>query len=296
MVKDEALRLAEKYCVDEYTDYMIYSYLASHERDERLRSVLEDLAKEEYDHYVFWSKLLGRKCDVSISKARLRLIRLMRTLFGLTFTLKFLERHESKVIAEYRDYLKYLEDEDARRRLQEIIEDEEKHENELIGGIEETIVRYLSFIVLGLADAIVEITGVHAGFLGVTSQTLMAGIAGLVVGLSAAISMASAAYLQAKSDPSRDPFTSALMTGAGYLAAVALLAAPYFIIESMLVAFTVSLLAGVALIGLFTYYSAIVFDRSFTREFAESTLLMLGTALAAYVFGDIIGAKFNLHS
>ncbi|MCE4625453.1 MAG: VIT1/CCC1 family protein [Desulfurococcales archaeon] len=295
-MKGEAARLAEKYCVDEYTDYMIYNYLASHEKNEKLKKVLEELAKEEYEHYIFWSSLLGRKCDVSISKAKLRLIRAIRAVFGLTFTLKFLERHESEVIAEYREYLKYLEDGDARRRLEKIIEEEEKHENELIAGIEETIVRYLSFIVLGLADAIVEITGVHAGFLGVTSKTLMAGIAGLVVGLSAAISMASAAYLQAKSDPTREPLTSALMTGAGYLAAVALLAAPYFLIQSMLAAFTVSVLGGIALIGLFTYYSAIVFDRPFTREFIESTTLMLGTALASYIFGDIIGAKFNLHT
>jgi VIT1/CCC1 family predicted Fe2+/Mn2+ transporter len=56
----------------------------------------------------------------------------------------------------------------------------------------------MSFIVLGLADAIIEITCVHVGFLGVTSSTLIAGVAGLVVGFAASISMASAAYLQAK--------------------------------------------------------------------------------------------------
>ena len=292
----EAIELAEKFCIDEYTDHVIYKYLASHERDPKLRSILEKLAKDEEEHYHFWRKIVGRDCSSQVSGLKLTMIRLMRRIFGLTFTLKWLERHEEEVIEEYKRFLDRLDDPQLRRELEEIIRDEESHENNLIGSIEETIVKYLSFIVLGLADAIVEITGVHAGFLGVTNQTVMAGIAGLVVGVSAAISMASAAYLQAKSDPTRDPGKSALMTGVGYIGAVALLAAPYFATHNMIVAFTASLLLGVALIGMFTYYSAIVFDRKFSREFAESVGLMMGTALVAYVFGEVLGAEFGIRT
>ena len=291
---EEAVRLAEEYCIDEFTDYTIYKYLAEHEQSQDLKRILERLAEEEYKHYLFWKRLLGRDCRVETGRNKLRGILLMRRLLGLTFTLKFLERHEEDVIRAYRDYLKYLDDEEARKELESIIRDEEEHESSLIGSIEETVVKYLSFIVLGLADAIVEITGVHAGFLGATSRTIMAGIAGLIVGLSAAISMASAAYLQAKSDPTRDPVRSALMTGMGYIGAVILLAAPYFVAQHMLVAFTISLVLGLLLIAFFTYYSAIVFDRSFTREFIESASLMLGTAFASYVFGDVIGSYFGI--
>ena len=58
--------------------------------------------------------------------------------------------------------------------------------------IQEAMIKYIGFIAMGLADAIVEITGVHAGFLGVTNSTLFAGISGIVVGFSTAISMGSA--------------------------------------------------------------------------------------------------------
>jgi len=68
----------------------------------------------------------------------------------------------------------------------------EQHERAFMKHIDVRMVRYLSFIILGFADAIVEITGVRAGFLGVTSPTL---IAGLVVGFAAARSMGSAPYL-----------------------------------------------------------------------------------------------------
>jgi VIT1/CCC1 family predicted Fe2+/Mn2+ transporter len=175
-----------------------------------------------------------------------------------------------------------------------VIEDEVRHEEALISSIDETRVKYMGFIVLGLADAIIEITGVHAGFLGVTNYTIMAGIAGLVVGLSAAVSMASAAYLQAKHEMGRNPLTSALMTGLGYVAASFTLATPYFLTHRMLLAFSASIGLGVILIAAFTYYGAVVFDRDFRRELAESVGLMLATALGSYVFGEVIGGYFGI--
>ncbi|MCE4610215.1 MAG: VIT1/CCC1 family protein [Desulfurococcales archaeon] len=295
MLGEEQLRLAEEFCKDEYIDYMIYKYLSEHEKHDKHKKILEELAKDEYRHYEFWKNIVDRDCSQEISSGYLRRIKLMRKIFGLTFTLKWLERHEEEVVEAYKDYLKYL-DGPEKEKLQEIIADEEKHEHELMSNIEETIVKYMSFIVLGLADAIVEITGVHAGFLGVTSYTIMAGIAGLIVGLSAAISMSSAAYIQAKHDPTRNPTTSAIMTGIGYVGAVVLLALPYFATHNMAYAFTASILLGVLLIGIFTFYGSIVFDRNFKREFIESVGLMLGTAFASYVFGEIIGAYFGIRN
>jgi len=289
---EEALREAEKFCMDEYEDHLIYSYLASKEKG-GFGKTLEGLAKEEYAHYLFWRKILGRDCAREVGRAKLLLVRLLRIVFGLTFTLKLMEGHEGRVVESYKKYLNSLEDED-RRALEAVIEDEIRHEEALISGIDETVVKYMSFIVLGLADAIIEITGVHAGFLGVTNYTIMAGIAGLVVGISAAVSMASAAYLQAKHEMGRNPLTSALMTGLGYIAASFTLATPYLLVHRMLLAFTTSLGLGVVLIAAFTYYGAVVFDRSFGRELAESVSLMLATALGSYIFGEVIGGYFGI--
>ncbi len=289
----EAVEMAEKFCIDEYQDYQVYSYLARHEKNPRLREIVSKLAEDELRHYEYWKNIIGRDCRKGVRSSYLVMIRLMRRFMGLTFTLKWLERHEEEVVESYKRFLEYLEGED-RKRLEDIIRDEEEHENKLMASIEETMVKYMSFIVLGLADAIVEITGVHAGMLGVTTSTIIAGVTGLVVGFSAAISMASAAYLQAKHDVNRNPITSALMTGIAYIMAVVLLALPYFATHNMLIAFSASILAGVALISYFTYYSAIVFDRGFTREFLESTGLMLGTAFGAFLFGEALGRFFGL--
>jgi len=289
----EALKEAEEFCKDEYVDYMIYSYLAKHEKKPHLKRIVEKLAQDELRHYEFWKKLVGKDCAQKVPKWYLVGIRLMRKVMGLTFTLKWLEKHEESVIERYKAFLPNLEG-PLREELEKIIAEEEEHENKLMSSIEETMVKYMSFIVLGLADAIVEITGVHAGMLGVTTSTIIAGVTGLVVGFSAAISMSSAAYLQAKHDPERHPLTSAVLTGIAYILAVVLLALPYFATHNMAVAFTASILLGIGLIAYFTYYSAVVFDRNFTREFLESSGLMIATAFGAFLFGEALGQLFGL--
>ncbi len=281
-----------EFCRDELHDYTVYMVLARREKNRERARLLERLAEQEKRHYMFWRRLAGRDCKVS--KIHGLIATVLRTLFGLTFTLKLLERGEAETIEKYRRVLDKLGSEE-RRELESIIRDEEEHEKALLEQIDEAVVKYVGFIALGLADAIVEITGVHAGFLGATASTIMAGVAGLVVGFAAAISMASAAYIQAKQErAARSPGLSALATGLAYIFAVVLLALPYFMTHSMALAFTASVLMGVGLIAGFNYYAAVLFDRSFPREFAESVALMLGTAAATYMFGEIVGSMFGI--
>ena len=287
-------REIEEFCREEYRDYMIYSILAKKKKNEKRARVLQRLAEHEKKHYEFWHRLSGSCKGASVGKLMVVFVVLLRMLFGLTFTLKLLERGEVETVNKYRKFAENLTG-NERKILEEIIKEEMEHESLLVEEINEAVMRYLGFIVLGLADAIVEITGVHAGFLGVTSNTVMAGIAGLVVGFAAAISMASAAYLQAKQEKtSRSPLVSAMVTGLAYIAAVIILALPYFIMHEMIIAFAASVLAGITLIAGFSFYASVLFERSFVREFLESTALMLGTAMATYFFGEMLGTIFGI--
>jgi len=282
-----------RYCEDEYTDHLVYRKLAERDNDPERKTILENLSQQEKAHFEFWHDVLG-DYQPRVRRLFLHFVLMLRYLFGLTFAVKFLERHEEQVIAEYRSILPHF-DGSNKERLEQMIADEEEHENFFIRQIDESVVKYLGFIVLGLADAIIEITGVHAGFLGVTSSTKMAGVAGLIVGFAAAISMASAAYLQAKQDPGRNPFASSLITGFSYILAVVFLAMPYFLTGHMLLAFSISLMMAMLLTAYFTFYSAVLFDRHFVREFLESAVLTLGTAIATYFFGELIGRLFGIH-
>src|SRR5438128_11423035 len=119
-------------------------------------------------------------------------------------------------------------------RFQAMMESEESQEDLLIGEIKENRVKYMSFIVLGLADAVVEISGIHAGSLRIFDRTELAGVAGIVAGMSASIAMASAAYAQAKQGFEGSAKWSAIYTGVSYMLTAILLALPYFLTASML--------------------------------------------------------------
>ncbi len=285
------MSLELEFCRDEYTDYVIYRELAKRESSPELKKILESFAEHEKGHYEFWKSFAG-ECSAA-DWFKVNMVIVSRRLLGLTFTLKLLERHESRTIEAYKTYLGKLEGE-HRRRLEEIINDELTHEKAWLDSLaeRESLVRYLGFIALGLADAIVEITGVHAGFLGATATTLVAGVAGLIVGLSAAIAMAGAAYLQAKHggvEKSLNPVVSSLATGVSYIIAVVSLAIPYFLTRSMLLAFSLSLMLAIVLIVSFAFYGSVVNDREFRREALENIAILFVTAIAAFLFGTILG-------
>ena len=277
---------------NELTEHHVYHKLALIEKNPANRELLEKLSAQEKEHYEFWVSLVP---DAKIKPRPLALYStpLMRRLLGVTFTTKFLETHEKSAIATYEAMLSEMP-EAHKARLKKIIEDERSHEISLIGEIKEKRIKYIGFIALGLADAIVEITGVHAGFLGVTGSTLIAGVSGLIVGFAAAISMASAAYIQAKQDTERSALVSALVTGISYLFSVVLLALPYFLIRTMITAFLASTSVGLLLLAGFTFYGAVVYDRVFLREFLEAASLMIGTAIATFFVGDALGKIFNI--
>jgi len=293
MIPREKMGLVKRFCREEATAHEAYRSLARSVSDEDLRKVLLELAEQEKSHMDFWSRVLGEKCKPYGWK--LWGLRVLYKLLGPVFVLQLLERGEEDAVRSYKEFLPYVSGED-KVVLEKIIRDEEHHEHELISRVEDIRVKYMGYIALGLADAIVEITGVHAGFLGATSNTIMAGIAGLVVGFSAALSMAGAAYLQAKHGSETKPSTSALVTGLSYIFSVIVLALPYFLIHTMLTAFLVSLTAALLLTASFTFYSVVVQGKSFTREFLESAALMIGTAIGSFLFGQALGHIFGIEN
>ncbi|MEM2041416.1 MAG: VIT1/CCC1 family protein [Nitrososphaerota archaeon] len=283
-----------KFAMDEFADYVIYKELSKREKNENYKMTLEKLAEIEKTHFEFWKSLSHNNFVVRISSIKVFILYVFRIIFGLTFTLKLFERHEKETIKAYEYILPKLKEED-KQVLLKIIKDEKEHESYFMSQINDSVVKYMSFVVLGLADAIIEITGVHAGFLGVTSSTLIAGIAGLVVGFAASISMASAAYLQAKHGASFKPLTSATITGTSYLGAVSFLALPYFFITEMLMAFLSSLSFAIIMIAIFTTYGAVLREESITKEFVTGFSLTIGTAFAAFLFGEALGRLFGIH-
>ncbi|MEM3960290.1 MAG: ferritin family protein [Sulfolobales archaeon] len=287
---EEFRDLAENSCVDEYKDYMIYMELSRMRLlSDPLRRSLSRMAEQERAHYEFWKKYAG-ECKIRSLRLKLEifLLKIMVLIMGVTFVVKSLERHEKDVIKTYERARDHIKKEDL-PEFERIIGEERDHEENLLLEVPEGRIKYMSFTVLGLSDALIEIAGIHAGTLGVYSNTFMAGLAGLVAGVAASIAMASAAYAQAKQlpDVGRAGIAS-LYTGISYMITAVLLALPYFMIHDILLALFTSLAISIGILAYISLYSMIILERSFTRELAETTLIIFGATAVLYIFGEFV--------
>ncbi|MHB8586891.1 MAG: VIT1/CCC1 transporter family protein [Thermoplasmatota archaeon] len=282
---------AAEACADELTDKIVYERLAASTRSTALKGTLNALAAQEQGHYEFWKTRTTANPRPSWLKVRLMLV--LRAILGVTFVVRQLEREERRVVRKYREVLDKIAPED-RPRLERIIQDEEEHETKLMGDIGERRVQYLSFIVLGLADALVEIAGIHAGSLGIYNTTRIAGLAGIIAGAAASLAMASAAYAQAKQGFRGSAALSAAFTGVSYFTAALFLASPYFFTNNMFLALGASLVAGFALLALSTYYNAVVSDSHFAKDFLEIAAVMIGATIVLYILGTAIRFYFGI--
>jgi VIT1/CCC1 family predicted Fe2+/Mn2+ transporter len=273
---------------DELNEYAIYKRLSTLRvaYKPEFAKTLERLAEMEYGHYQFWKKFCPDR-EISISKVKLALMVAVRLFLGVTFAFKLLERTETSVIEQYKSVAHLVPSEDQ-ATLKEIIADEQEHEKEFADQFNEPHIKYISFIVLGLADALVEIAGIHAGSLGIYNSTKLAGLAGIIAGAAASIAMASAAYAQAKTGFKGSPSLSAVYTGVSYFLTAVILATPYFLTEIMLNALLTSVIAGVVLIAITSFYGSVISGSNFRKDFAEVTSIMLGATVALYLLGTVI--------
>jgi VIT1/CCC1 family predicted Fe2+/Mn2+ transporter len=271
----------------EFTDSKLYDSLAKTlDDDSPFAGILKVLSATEYGHYEFWKKYAPGEAP-RLDRAKLYWILFLRRVFGLTFASRYLDRHEASVVEEYKG-LSGLIPEADRPEFDKMVADEEEHEKEFAQKIETSAIRYISFVVLGLADALVEITGIHAGSLGIYNKTEIAGLAGVIAGAAASLAMASAAFAQAKQGFKGSAKLSATYTGVSYFVTAVILASPYFLTANMISALSASLSLAVLILALTTYYSTVISTKPFLRDFAEILSIMFAVTIVLYVFGYVV--------
>ncbi len=276
---------------DEFSDFTLYDRLSrTVAPDSPFKQVLQDLSATEHGHYEFWRKYVPGE-EPRLGKLKLYWILFLRRFFGLTFATRYLDRHESKVVKEYEGLARLIPESD-RAAYNEMVADERDHEKAFAMKVESSAVRYISFVVLGLADALVEISGIHAGWLGLFEKTEIAGLAGVVAGGAASLAMASAAFAQAKQGFSGSARLSAVYTGVSYFITAIILATPYFLTSNMLMALGSSLTLAVAILAVTTWYSIVIQQKAFLRDFVEILAILFATTLVVFLLGSFVSAEF----
>lgn len=269
------------YQKNEITEHHIYQRLARAIKSRENRRVLGKIADDELRHYRAWRSYTQQ--DVEPDKLKIWRYYLISRIFGFTFGVKLMEAGEEDAQDSYEQLRETIPEAEA------IIRDENEHENALIELLDEERLRYVGSIVLGLNDALVELTGALAGLTLALQDTKLIALTGSITGIAAALSMGASEYLSTKSEETaKNPVRASIYTGGAYVVTVLILILPYLILENFYVCLGCTLTASVLIIAFFNYYISVAQDVPFKRRFLEMAGLSLGVTALSFLVGLLI--------
>lgn len=279
--EDQSLFL--KFQRNEITEHHIYKRLAAFQKKEHNARILAELSDEELGHYQLLKKYTGQLPPPHWEKVH-RYVLIAR-LFGLTFSIKLMERGEQLAQAAYHKHSD-LDD------LQHMAEDEETHETRLIELIDEEGLNYMGSVVLGLNDALVEFTGALAGYTFALQHAKLVALTGAITGIAAALSMAASEYLstRAENEPNKNALKAAIYTGIAYVITVAVLILPFVLLSNVYWGLGICLFGALVIIAIFNYYYSVVKTESFKRRFTEMAIISIGIATVSFLIGYALRA------
>lgn len=282
-IPEKVLNTIKKMQQGELTESVIYEKIAKFAKGDENKETLRRLAAEEKAHYEIWKNYTG--IEMKPQKRKIGWYTLIARILGFTFAVKLMERGEESAQLEYGQLAEFVPESAA------IKEDEEAHEQELLAMLDEERLQYVGSMVLGLNDALVELTGSLAGFTFAMQNTRLIALSGLIIGISATFSMASSEFLAARSEGRTDAFKSCTYTGIAYLLTVIALIAPYLLLNQSqyLLALACMLVIVILIIAGFTYYTSVAQDQPFTSRFAEMAVISVSVAVLSFFVG--IAAK-----
>ncbi len=154
--------------------------------------------------------------------------------------------------------------------------------------IDKDNLNYGGAIVLGLNDALVELSGALVGLSFALSNSKTIATVGLITGFAAAMSMAASEYLSAKEDNHRRPLKASSYTGLAYIIAVILLVIPYFVFDNIYYAMTIMFCFVLLIIASYTFYESKVHKENFKSKFFEMLTITLSVSVISFLFGTLV--------
>ena len=285
-VSTTALAIIKKMQQNELNESHIYKAISKFAKGDENKAVLERLSKEELGHYEIWKSYSG--IEMKPQKRKIFKYKLIARIFGFTFAVKLMEKGEEIAQKEYA----VIRDEVP--ESEQIRHDEEEHEKALLEMLDEERLRYVGSMVLGLNDALVELTGSLAGFTLALKDAKLIALSGLIIGVSATFSMASSEFLAARSEGRTDALKSCSYTGIAYLVTVVLLILPYLLIQNYMIALACMIGVVILIIAVFTYYTSVATGQVFGKRFFEMTFISVGVAVVSFFVGILAKALLGV--
>ncbi len=275
----ELMKLVKKAQIDEEQGTILYEFMAKREKNEGNKKLLEQMSKDEAKHAAVWKSYTNK--NLKPSKLSIFWFKILTVVMGFTFVVKTMQKKESLAQVGY-EKMKQELPEAAR-----ILDDERRHEKELYNMLDEERLHYIGAMVLGLNDALVELTGAIAGVTFALANTRLVALTGIITGVSATFSMAASNYLAERADNNPKALKSSIYTGMAYLVTVALLVLPYllFPIDMYIAAFAVMIATVILIIMFFNYYISVAKEEPFLKNFVTMAGISLSVAVVSYIIG-----------
>jgi len=271
---------------NELTEHIIYLNLAKVEKLESNKKILENIAFEEKLHYDFWKNYTNE--EVKPNRLKIFYFVWLARILGITFGIKLMEKGEERAQFKYTAVLVSVPE------TQKLINEEDAHEHQLIELIKEERLSYVGSIVLGLNDALVELTGALAGLSFGFQNTKLIAFAGLITGVAAGFSMAAAEFLSQRHENGPHPIKSAFYTGIAYFITVGLLIIPYLIFNGYMICLSLTLAIAILIILFFNYYISVAKDLPFKQRFLEMAIISLGVSAITFGISVLIKNYFGI--
>lgn len=287
MTKDKVQKMVLTAQQNEITEYHIYRKLSAQTKDKNNAEVLMTIAEQELGHYKFWQSKTG--LNMSPNGFQVWKTVFLAKILGFSFVLKNMEKREGTGSKLYDELSEFYPE------TKHFSEVELGHEKKILNMLDEERLQYIGSVVLGLNDALVELTGSLAGFTLALGDTKVISLAGLVTGISAALSMASSDYLSSKAEGDKRAKKSAIYTGVAYFFTVIFLILPFLLLADKIIALIITLAVAVIIIFTFNYYISVAKDLNFKERFWEMTSISLGVAAFSFVIGYALKALLGVN-
>jgi vacuolar iron transporter family protein len=274
---------------DEETGALIYAYMAKKEKNADNAALLNRMGADEKMHAAYWRGISRQ--EVKPNRWKLLWLKMQTVILGYTFVLKRLSQTETQAVAVYEKLKAEIPD------AATVQADEMRHEQALIGMLNEERLQYVGAMVLGLNDALVELTGTIAGLSFALQNTRVVALSGIITGISATLSMAASNYLAERADGNPNAVKSSIYTGIAYLITVSLLVIPYLFMPDSLwaVALLMMIVVVVLVITGFNYYVSVAKSVPFRRRFTEMISISMGVMIISFLIGLLAKALLGVN-
>lgn len=281
MCANKILKLTNKQTKLEFLNYKIISLIESKIKTSD-KTIIEKIKEIKLKHYNFWQQKTNKIAKPN--KLKLFLYKLLNFILGYTFTLKCLNK-------------KFIIPQTLKNLYPEVneFENDNKLINNLLEQLQEERLNYVGSMVLGLNDALVELTGAIAGLTLALTNTKVISISALITGISASLSMASSEFLSSKTESNSNALKSALYTGITYIITVIVLILPYLIIPcNRFISLGIMLFVVIVIIFAFNYYVAVAKSQPFKKRFIQMTIISLTVTIISFLIGLLVKTMFSI--